>query len=169
MGQAEPAHVVITDTSVLINLAHTGHLPLLGRTSGYRFLVADEVLAEIQDPVQRASVDGALLDGSLGRVSIETTEELAVYVELTRILGSGEAACLALAAARGWLIACDERRVFLREARAMLGEQRVINTPGIYLLWIRCGILTVGEADAAKLLLESRRFQMSFGSFRELL
>ncbi len=34
--QAETIRVVITDASVLINLTHTGHIPLLSCTPGYR-------------------------------------------------------------------------------------------------------------------------------------
>ncbi len=168
MNQAETISVVITDTSILINLLHSGHLPLLGRTAGYQFLIPDEVLAEIRDPDQRGIVEGSITEGVLGRATIETPEELAVYAELTLILGSGEAACLAVASSRGWLIACDERRVFLREARTRLGQDRLINTPGLFLLWIRAGLLTVAEADAAKLALEGKRFKMAFESFREL-
>jgi predicted nucleic acid-binding protein len=165
---SETICVVITDTSVLINLVHTGHLRLLGSTPGLRFLISEEVLAEVQDPGQRAVVDGALADGFLERATIETAEELAAYAELTQVLGPGESACLALATKRGWLIACDERRVFLREARARIGEGRLINTPGLYVLWIRCGLVTVAEADEAKRILEGRRFRMAFSSFREV-
>lgn len=168
MDQAETIRIVIADTSVLINLAHTGHLRLLGGTPGYRFLVTDEVLAEVQDPAQKAMVDGAIANGLIETTMIQTVEELAAYADLTSILGSGESACLAVAESRGWYLACDERRVFLKEARARIGENRLINTPGLYLLWIRSGILTVAEADAAKAALERRRFKMSFGSFQEL-
>ena len=141
MGQAETIRIVITYTSVLINLAHTGHLRLLGSTPGYRFLVAEEVLAEVQDPAQKDIVDSAIADGLLEKARIETAEELALYADLTLILGSGESACLALAANRGWFLASDELRVFLREARARIGERRLINTPGLYLLWIRCQLI----------------------------
>jgi len=168
VDQTGTISVVITDTSVLINLAHTGHLRLLGSTPGFRFLLSEEVLAEIQDPAQREMVDTVILNGFLALTRIETTSELAFYAEFTRTLGAGESACLALASNRGWLIACDERRVFLREALARIGKDRLINTPGLYLLWIRCGLLTVAEADAAKLTLESRRFKMAFSSYRDL-
>lgn len=168
MNQAETISVVITDASVLINLTHSGHIRLLGSTPGYRFLVSEEVLAEVQDPVQKGMVDGAILNGFLEKTTIETPEELALYAELTQVLGSGESACLALASKRGWLLACDERRVFLREARARIGERRLLNTPGLYVLWIRCGLLTIAEADAAKITLEGRRFRMAFSSFREV-
>lgn len=168
MDQEQTIRIVIADTSVLINLSHTGHLRLLGSAPGYRFLVPDEVLAEVQDPVQKAMVEGAIADGVIDMTMIQTVEELAAYSDLTSILGSGESACLAVAQTRGWYLACDERRVFLREARARIGEHRLINTPGLYLLWIRTGILTVTEADAAKAALEGRRFRMAFGSFQEL-
>jgi predicted nucleic acid-binding protein len=84
-------------------------------------------------------------------------------------LGIGEAACLALAECRDWLIASDEKKKFYREAVARLGQHRIINTPGILLKAIRVNILTVEEADNAKTLLEQRRFTMRFASFRELL
>jgi hypothetical protein len=58
--------------------------------------------------------------------------------------------------------------VFLREVRARIGEHRLLNTPGLYVHWIRSGLLTVAEADEAKLKLESQRFKMTFGSFGEL-
>ena len=72
-------------------------------------------------------------------------EELGIYADLAQTLGSGEAACLALALQRGWLVACDERRAFLREARNRLGDGRILNTAGIYVLSVRQGLLTVEQ------------------------
>jgi predicted nucleic acid-binding protein len=129
--QTTPIRVAVADTSVLINLTHTGHIQLLGNTPGYRFYVADEVLAELNDPAQKAMVDGAISEGLIGQTSVQTVEELASYAHLTSVLGSGESACLAVAESRDWYIACDERRVFLREARARIGENRLMNTPGL--------------------------------------
>ena len=133
MDQAQTISVVITDTSVLINLTHTGHLRLLGSTPGYRFLIPEEVLAEVSDQQQRSMVGDAITGGFLQKATIETPAELDLYAELSQILGSGESSCLALASERGWLLACDERRVFLREARTRIGEHRLLNTPGLYL------------------------------------
>ena len=53
-------------------------------------------------------------------------------------------------------------------SRARLGEGRVLNTPGLFLLGIRAGILTVDAADRMKAVLERHRFKMRFSSFREL-
>ncbi|MCZ2157102.1 MAG: hypothetical protein LC114_24940 [Bryobacterales bacterium] len=167
-----PTHVtsiVITDSSIVINLSHTGHVRLLGATGGFRFVIPDEVVAEITNPAQRDLLEAALIEGTLGRESLSSPDELEVYADLSQILGSGESACLALALKRGWLVACDERRVFLREARNRLGAGRILNTAGIYVLWIRQGLLTVDQADAAKQLLEAHRFRMAFKSFRDVI
>jgi hypothetical protein len=41
-------------------------------------------------------------------------------------MGQGEAACVAMAAAGGWMVASDERRQFRREVVARLGEGHLI-------------------------------------------
>ena len=102
-------------------------------------------------------------------VSLSSLREAGRFAELTQILGTGEAACLAVAEHRKWLVACDEKRVFLREARKRLGADRILNTAGLYVHWIRAGVLSVAEADAAKGILESHRFKLSFGSFRDVI
>jgi len=81
---------------------------------------------------------------------------------------AGESSCLTLAEKRGWIVACDEKRVFLREAKRRLGEGRILNTPGIYVLSIRAGLITIADADAAKATLENSRFRMAFNSFADL-
>jgi predicted nucleic acid-binding protein len=163
------AIIVITDTSILINLSHTGHVGLLGKTAGFEFVVPDEVLAEITSPEQTEMLQAALAAGWIGRESISGPGELTIFAELSRTLGSGESSCLALACSRGWVVACDEKRVFLRQARERLGANRVLNTAGLYLMWIRTGLLTVAEADAAKQILETRRFKLAFKSFGDLI
>ena len=44
-----------------------------------------------------------------------------------------------------------------------------MTTPGIYVLAIRSGLLTIEEADADKAKLEAYRFAMNFSSFRDVL
>lgn len=55
--------IVITDTSILINLFHTGHLSLLGGLSPLRFVVPDEVIAEITQADQQQVVGSAIAAG----------------------------------------------------------------------------------------------------------
>jgi predicted nucleic acid-binding protein len=168
--------VIITDTSVLINLCHTGHILLLGGTTGFQFVVSDEVIAELTEPDQRRKLDEALAAGALGKESISSPAELATFASLTQTLGIGESACLALAANRNWFVACDEKGLFLREALRRLGDGRILNTAGLYVLWIRRGVLTirrgvltVADADRAKGVLEGRRFKLAFDSFGDVI
>lgn len=70
----------------------------------------------------------------------------------------------------GWYIASDEKKRFLREAEARVGAGRVITTVDVFVLAIKAGLLTIEDADADKLTLESKRFKPkpSFTSYREL-
>jgi predicted nucleic acid-binding protein len=160
--------VVLTDACVLINLALAGRLPLLDVLQGFEFRVPEEALAEIRKPHQRRAVEEALGAGFLRQIPLSEPEALAIFAELRQSLGLGESACLALATRSTALVASDEKRQFLREAEKRLGPGRILNTPGLFLLAIRRGALTVEEADEAKALLERHRFRMTFTSFREL-
>ena len=84
-------------------------------------------------------------------------------------MGSGEAACLAMAEARGWLIASDEKQRFRREVIARLREGRLVTTAGLFVIAIRADAISVEEADLAKEILQGHHFRMVFKSFRELL
>lgn len=169
MPLSGPARVVVTDANVLINLIHVDRLGLLGSLVGYRFVVPPEVEAEVIVAPQAAALADAFDGGHLARASFAGTAELAAFADLVRVLGQGEAACLALAETHGWYVASDERRRFLRLAEERLGAGRVINTPGIYVLAIRAGLLSIEDADADKGVLAGHQFMMKFSSFRDVL
>jgi predicted nucleic acid-binding protein len=160
--------IVLADTSVLVNLAIVDRLDLLGALAGFDFRVPEEVVEEVRRPEQRELLDRALRAGHLDRSRLSGVPVLDHYRELRHDLGPGEAACLALAYAEGWSVACDEKRFFRREARRLLGEGRLLNTPGLFVLGIRQRYWTVSEADQAKEVLERNRFRMRFRSFDEL-
>jgi predicted nucleic acid-binding protein len=161
--------VVLTDANIIINLIHINSLTLLARLPGYEFVVPDEVVGEVIDPVQRQILQTTIDSGALRTITIDDTITLKLFAELSVVMGRGEAACLSLAQSRGWLIASDERKVFRREAVTRLGSGRIINTAGILVLAIRAGVICVEDADRMKAELEQHRFRMRFTSFRELL
>jgi predicted nucleic acid-binding protein len=165
----EILRIVVTDSSVVINLHHTSHLGLLRALPTFQFVIPEEVIAEITEPTQAEILSQLIADGSLERVCLENPEELSFFADLSNRLGLGESACLAIAQSRGWLVACDEKRIFLREAKDRLGNARIMNTPGIYVLFIHAGLLTVEEADEAKAILEQHRFRIALVSFRDLI
>lgn len=160
--------VVVTDTNVLINLIHVEALALLDRLERFDFVVLQDVIDEVTRPAQAAALSAAIRDGWIRQERLEQPEGLALYAELSRAMGRGEAASLAWAVVEKSLIACDERRV-RREVIARLGQDRLVTTPGILLLAIRQGLINVDEADRMKAALEIRRFKMAFQSFRELI
>jgi predicted nucleic acid-binding protein len=128
-----------------------------------------EVAEEIVEPRQAAALAEVLAKGLVRPEPLTQIPALALYAELLKTMGRGEAACLSLAVTNGWMIASDEKRAFRREVLARVGPGRLLNTPGILLLAIRRGVLSVPEADAALAVLAERRFRVKFRSFRELL
>ncbi len=160
--------VVVTDTCALINLIHVGRLPILGDLPGYEFVIPDHVYEEVTDPGQRQALDDALDHGKLKKEPLVDLGAIDLYAGLRATLGSGEAACLAMAVTAGWMIASDERRLFRREAVARLGEDRLLTTVRLYVLAIEAGLLSVEQADQDKDELERRRFKTGVSSFREL-
>jgi predicted nucleic acid-binding protein len=108
----ELRRIVVTDSSVLINLHHTSHLELVRRLPTFQFVIPEEVIAEITEPTQAQLLNQLVADGRLETVSLESAEELTLFADLSSRLGFGESACLAIARSRGWLVACDEKRIF---------------------------------------------------------
>ncbi len=84
MSSRNATFIVISDSSVLINLSHTGHLSLLGKTPGFEFAVSDEVLAEIVVPEQRAMLEAALSASWIRRVSMSSADELTIFAEASQ-------------------------------------------------------------------------------------
>ena len=83
-------------------------------------------------------------------------------------LGKRESACIALAERRGWVLATDDSKgAKWKKVIAAPGIQ-ILNTPGIILLAIRKGVLTIQQADEIKDALEKNKFKMGFNSLGEL-
>ncbi|MCZ6449601.1 MAG: hypothetical protein O6918_01850, partial [Deltaproteobacteria bacterium] len=57
------------------------------------------------------------------------------------------------AALPGWLIVSDEKRRFLREVIARLGQDRLVTTAGLLVLAIQANIIFVKKADQMKKIL----------------
>lgn len=168
MTASEPSRVIVADANVLINFIHVGQLALLAALPGYEWVVPEDVVAEITDPIQRERLDQAIGAGQLRIETLTDPDDLVQYADLRRVLGRGEAACIVLAARKGWLVASDEKGRFRREAMARLGSG-LVNTAGLFVAAIRAGIVSVEEADAAKSTLEQHRFRLPFASFRDIL
>ena len=76
MSTDQKVRIVVTDSSVVINLHHTSHLQLLARLPGFCFVVPEEVIAEITEPVQAELLNRFVADGILEKVSLADASEL---------------------------------------------------------------------------------------------
>lgn len=166
---APPHKVVVTDANVLINLIHVGRLGMCSHLPCHEFIVPDHVRAEITDPGQRKDLDEAIENGVFCVEAITDLDALSLFAALSVHLGRVEAACLALAAHNGWMIASDEKQRFRREAVNRIGEERIIGTADLFVMAINVGLLTIEDADQDKVLLEGRLFRMPFESFQEVI
>lgn len=142
MGSSAPTVTVAVDANVLINLIHIRRLDLLARLPGHAFVVPEDVVAELSREAERRELQAAVAAGTARVERIVDLRDLARYADL--------------------------RLSLRREALSQLGPGRLITTPGLLVLAIRNGLLTVDEADQAKENLERHRFRMSFPSFRDV-
>ncbi|WP_165074790.1 hypothetical protein [Paludisphaera rhizosphaerae] len=148
------ADEVVIDTSTLINFLRIGRVDLLAGLAAYRFVVTDDVRAEILSsyPVQYANLDLALKAGQLHVVSLVDPAELAAFaaMQALRVLGDGECSAIAAAQARGLPLAMDDGTARKKTA-AQYPTIKLLDTVGLVVEAIRAGLLTVAEADAIKL------------------
>ena len=167
-SQVSARRIVVTDSNVLINLIHANRLDVLGMLPGYEFVVLEEVVEEISIQEQKTALAEAFACQQLKREVLSGVAALTLYSDLRQSMGKGERPHWLWQLSSSSLIACDEKKVFLREARKRLGASRILTTPGIFVLAIRAGALTVDQADAIKALLETKRFKMTFSSFGDV-
>lgn len=168
MQSPSPMAVVITDTNVLINFIRINQFNLLSQLPGYRFKLPIEVLNEFTDVCQREKVEAAIAAGQIDLVEIVSIDALKLFGELRELMGRGEAACLAFAAASNHYLASDEKKRFRRKAIELIGETKILRTEDLLLNAIRCSLLSIEEADVFKVVLAENRYIMPFGSFSEI-
>lgn len=148
MATPGTARAAVVDATVVIHLAWAGRLDLLGSLRGWDFVVPDQVVEEVSYPDHAQALKRALEAGHLRRESSTDPVEIALYAELKQRMGKGEAACLAIAATRGWALASDDRgRAFRRLVRGRIGRERLIGTPSIVRVARDQGVLSSDEAQ----------------------
>jgi predicted nucleic acid-binding protein len=146
---------VVVDATVVIHLAKAQRLDLLGALEGWDFVVPDQVAEEVSYPDQTEALARALEAGHLRRESSTDPAEIALYAEVRKRMGKGEAACLAMAATRGWLLGSDDHgRAFRRLVGERIGTDRLIDTARIAGEARALGVLSADDARQIKELAE---------------
>jgi len=120
--------VIVVDTNVIIRLIQDNQFHIIGALPDVHFVAPDEVIDEVTYPDQRDQLLEAISDNRLEQISITDQVELAIFVDVSKRVEPGEAACLAIAQNRGYSLLSDEKRRFEREAHARLGSARLLRT-----------------------------------------
>src|ERR1700693_5887589 len=89
--------LVVCDACVLINFLLVGRPDLLTANRDYRFIITEHVFAEVTDLAQAEQLRACVADGGLETTEVTDPGELALFAELTKVLGSGEAAAVVVA------------------------------------------------------------------------
>ena len=138
------------DTVTLCNFALCGRFGLLLDRYGASLCVTEQVRVELAAGraggyVGLEAVEEALSAGSILPAEPMQTAEHALFAELLRTLGAGEASCIALARHRGGVVATDDRT-----ARRRCFDLGIPVTGTIGILKALCVDRTVSaeEADA---------------------
>ncbi|MDP6523330.1 MAG: hypothetical protein QGH15_03825 [Kiritimatiellia bacterium] len=142
----------VFDTVSLSNFAMAGRLDLLVSRYGKLLKITREVLDEITDGVvagypQLHEVEELVSSNKFGVAKQRSSgAERDTYRELLRILGSGEASCIAYAKSCGAIVVTDDRT-----ARECCIERNVKCTGTIGILKACClsGGLSLDDADKA--------------------
>jgi predicted nucleic acid-binding protein len=123
---------MVIDTTVLNNFLQAGHVGLLQRLP-CPIWICPAVYREIQQGMSLGKVPQESLEGLPIVVLTDEEETHATY--LRSRLGAGEAESIAVAFARSWRLATDDR-----DARRVAAQLRVVTTGtvGILVYCIRC-------------------------------
>lgn len=151
---------VATDTSLLLNFLRIDRLDLLGALPGFRFRVLNHVVVEVTQESHAFRLESGLVEGHVTEIELTDLGAIADYDALRLVLGDGEAATIAAAANLGWIVGMDEKGRAKREAIARVGELRLLNTPGVLVHAVRCGVLSLQEAEQLRLLLAANGYRI---------
>lgn len=113
-----PPRSLLIDTCVLINLLASGEIKAILKVAAQKSLICSIVEKESiylraddpQDGLETVNLQPLIEEGVLTICDIETPEEELAYVNYASALDDGEAMTLAIALARNWYLATDERK-----------------------------------------------------------
>ena len=142
---------LIADTTVLSNFALVQRPELLRMAGPEDVLTAAQGMEEIRRGVERGILPPCDWQW-LPICTLDTPEEVQLFEHISRRLGQGEAACLALAVHRVFTFLTDDGDTRRWSHRA---EVPVSGTIGILVRLVQSGTLTIDEGNA--LLTEMRQ------------
>lgn len=140
---------IIFDTNVLSNFAKAGQLELLRALYPENACCSGFVVSEVMRGLQQGHHDLELLaawlvSGWPRMEELTTPAERKLFAAISISLGTGESSCLALAANRSYIFACDDR--LARNEATRLGIT-ITGTLGILIKAVRTELLELKAAN----------------------
>ena len=161
---------VVFDCCVISNFALSGSLSIIRRMFSGKSCITNFVSAEISRGIQSghgelASVKEALRDGWLKEIALETEDEKSLLDALSVSLGFGEASSIAVAKARGYLFASDDK--VARQEANLLGIT-LTGTIGVLAKAVKKRIINTKTADSYLKKMTAHGFYSPITSIHEL-
>lgn len=152
----------VVDNTVLSNFAHIEQ-PQLLEAAFDQPVTAHAVMDELEVGVRTTRIPS--VDWSWLPVIELTDDERVTTERLNRTLGRGEAACIALATSRHWVILTDDR-----DARRAAREAGLIvsSTLGALMNLVRGKTLSLAEADKFLAIMKRSGYHCPVNSLSEL-
>jgi predicted nucleic acid-binding protein len=145
------------DACGVLNLAAVMPLDTIGEGLPYEFVMVDQVAEEVlflHDLVGDDLVKTPVDSSGVTRVSL-APDELAAYVDLASQLDDGEAATLAAAQSRGWIVLTDDRKA-TRVAGEMAPPVAVMSTARFIREWAATQVVDPETLSACLQAIEQR-------------
>ncbi len=154
--------ILISDTSVLLNLVAADCLSSLCHATGWQFVVCSAVLNETKKLRDVSTGEMVLVDlspmiqaGLLHVIDMIEPEEKVIYIDQAAVVDDGEAMSMAIAAYRSLELAIDDRQATNHSKRAF-PNLRIWSTPEILKAWDESTILPTGALGLAIRNIEER-------------
>ena len=101
------------DTVTLSNFALCGKFELLVERYGLSLILTEQVRVELSQGisvgyVELGQIENELMKGRIAVASTMSSPEVILFGELITMIGSGEAACIAMAKLRGGIVVTDD-------------------------------------------------------------
>lgn len=154
--------ILVSDTSVLLNLVAADCLSSLCEATGWQIAVCTAVLSETKKLRDVSTGEMILIDlsamidaGLLHVMEITGSDEKAIYVDQAAVVDDGEAMSMAIAVCRNLELAIDDRQAANQSKRTFPGL-RIWSTPEILKVWAESTDLASGRLAEAIRQIEAR-------------
>lgn len=136
------------DTSLILTLSSASHLGFFLSKSRYNWCITPLVRGELTRRETREPVDSAITQGKLRVTALDmnSEREVELWTRWSLLVDLGEAETIALAIARGWLVALEDRQA-QRALDREEGDGHWINCATLLLDATEDQVLSLADAD----------------------